>query len=195
MPRSKHSVIVFDAFGTLIQKVVRRTSAHTRLSSHVDPTLLPDREQFMIRSVPISTFAVELEQSHLVPQLERDLQEEIQQLRLYDDVGTMLQRLRGMGLRMGVCSNLAYDYGQAVRTLLPHFDAYIFSFEVGATKPSPRIFQKACELLNCRPQNVLYIGDSKRADLEGASRFGMDAHLIDRTSMRLDHLVNKNLRR
>lgn len=191
----KHSAIIFDVFGTLIRKVPRRVSAHARLAALVESSRLPNRQDFMTRNVPISTFAAELGLEYLVPQLQRDIQEEIQQFKLFDDVLPTLRQLRGLGLKLAVCSNLSQDYGGAVRGLLPTMDAYALSYEVGAAKPSPVIYQAACDALSCRPRNALFIGDSKRADVEGPSAFGMDARLLDREADSLAILIPRALRR
>jgi len=81
---------------------------------------------------------------------------------------------------VAVCSNLAFEYGPAVRRLLPELDAYVFSFEVGAKKPDGVIYAATCDALNCAPDEVIFIGDSKRCDVYGPQTFGMQARWVDR---------------
>jgi FMN hydrolase / 5-amino-6-(5-phospho-D-ribitylamino)uracil phosphatase len=45
--------------------------------------------------------------------------------------------------------------------------------EVGASKPAPHLFEKALSLADCRPEEVLHIGDHPVDDIEGASALGM----------------------
>jgi HAD superfamily hydrolase (TIGR01493 family) len=174
------SAVVFDVFGTLIKKVPRRVSPHARLAKMVGPSPLLDRDRVMTSSLQIRELATQLGHGYLAYVLERDLAEEIAQLRLFDDVKSTLRRLRGRGLKLAVCSNLSADYGSSVRRLLPSMDAYLLSCEVGATKPDPVIYQAVCDALACRPQDALFIGDSKRADVEGPTTFGMKAVLLER---------------
>jgi HAD superfamily hydrolase (TIGR01509 family) len=178
---NRHSAVVFDVFGTLIMKVPRRVDPHSRLTKMVGSSPLLDRNYVMTTNLPIRDLAERLGHGYLAPVLERDLEREIAQLRLFDDVVPTLRRLRGYGLKLGLCSNLTSDYGAAVRRLLPSMDAYLFSYEVGAIKPEPAIYQAVCDALACRPRDALFIGDSRRADVEGAMSFGMKAVLLDRS--------------
>ena len=172
------STIIFDAFGTLIQRAKKRENPYARL---VSPGASADqRHQVLTRNVPIDVFAEELGLEHLIPLLRREIEQEIAALALYPDVLQTLARLRGAGHKIAVCSNLAFEYCATVRLLLPTVDEFVFSCEVGAAKPQPQIFDEACQRLRCRPRDVLFIGDSRRADFEGPVAFGMRARLIER---------------
>ncbi len=172
------STIIFDAFGTLIQRAKKRENPYARL---VSPGANADlRHQVLTRNVPIDVFAEEQGLEHLIPLLWRDIEQEIAALALYPDVLQNIARLRGAGHKIVVCSNLAFEYCATVRQLLPVLDEFVFSCEVGAAKPQPQIYEEACQRLRCRPKDVLFIGDSKRADFEGPLAYGMRARLIDR---------------
>ena len=172
------STIIFDAFGTLIQRAKKRENPYARL---VSPSASADlRHQVLTRNVPIDVFAKEQGLEHLIPLLRREIENEIAALALYPDVLQTLLKLRGAGHKIAVCSNLAFDYCATVRQLLPVLDEFVFSCEVGYAKPQPQIFDEVCQRLRCRPRDVLFIGDSKRADFEGPLAFGMCARLIDR---------------
>lgn len=71
-------------------------------------------------------------------------------------------------------------YGKAVSSLLPPLDAYAWSYEVGAIKPEPQIYQYLIDRLGCQTKDVLFIGDTPLADFNGPKAFGMSARLIDR---------------
>ena len=60
------------------------------------------------------------------------------------------------------------------------FDAVVISEEVGAAKPDPAIFQRVCNALGCAPGEVVFVGDSKRCDVDGPRAFGMQARHLDR---------------
>jgi len=45
-------------------------------------------------------------------------------------------------------------------------------------KPDARIYRLACEQLEVKPQECLYVGDGSSHELTGASRVGMHAVLI-----------------
>ena len=168
--------VCFDAFGTLIVRERGRVNPYMRLARGAE------RLPFMTRNVSVEVFADELGLSHLVPVIKHDLGEELQSLRLYSEVDQVIRQLRARGKRIAVCSNLAQAYGPAVRDLLPGLDGYALSYEVGAAKPDPAIYQHACAALGSRPRDVLFVGDSRRCDFEGPQSFGMQARLVDRSA-------------
>jgi len=171
--------IAFDAFGTLISYGGARFNPYRRLfhAGRAHSERLP----FLTRNVPAATFATELGLEHTMADFERELSEELAGLRLFDDAPDVLRRARDAGLRLAVCSNLATEYGTAVRRLLPDLDAHILSYEVGAAKPDAAIYAATCLALDCAPDGVIFVGDSRRCDFHGPHAFGMRARWLDRT--------------
>lgn len=56
-----------------------------------------------------------------------------------------------------------------------HFGAIVISEEVGAAKPQPAIFERACEAMGVFDKSkVLMIGDSLSSDIAGGAAFGVD---------------------
>ena len=66
-----------------------------------------------------------------MPTIQQELMERISGYKPFADVDEALSRLRGLGVKVAVCSNLAQPYGNLVRQFLPGMDAYILSYEVG----------------------------------------------------------------
>lgn len=58
--------------------------------------------------------------------------------------------------------------------LLRHFDDYVLSYEVGAMKPSPRIYQAAIDRAHCAPQECFFTDDIAEY-VAVARQMGMDA--------------------
>ena len=178
--------IAFDVFGTLI-KMNRTLNPYARLLKvgHGD-----QRRDFMTQNKSIQQFCNELGLGHMTTVIERELQGELNALTLFDDVQDTLHRLRRDGKRIALCSNLAQAYGDAVKLLLPGMDAYIFSYEVGAKKPEPAIYQHVCDALECQARDITFIGDSPRADVEGPKNFGMKSkHLNRKSGITLSDLI------
>ncbi len=88
----------------------------------------------------------------------------------YPDTEAVLKGVAGKGVKIGVLSNIAFDIRPAFssRGWDAFVDEFILSFEVGAVKPEPEIFQAAIERLGIDPAETLMIGDSEEAD--GAAR-------------------------
>ena len=64
--------------------------------------------------------------------------------------------------------------------LYEFFDGFFISDDIGASKPSKEYFDKCFEKLgNPNPGEVLLIGDSPTADINGAAAYGMQAILFD----------------
>jgi FMN phosphatase YigB (HAD superfamily) len=58
--------------------------------------------------------------------------------------------------------------------LLRHFHSYVLSYQVGAMKPSPLIYQRAIEAAGCQPSECFFTDDIQDY-VEGAKRQGIDA--------------------
>ncbi|HWE52912.1 MAG TPA: HAD family phosphatase [Bryobacteraceae bacterium] len=89
------------------------------------------------------------------------------------------EMLRGIRqrYRLLLLSNTNAIHFEMVREtypLLRHFDSLILSYEVGAMKPSPRIYQRAIEEAGCRAEECFFTDDIAEF-VEGARREGIDA--------------------
>jgi len=58
------------------------------------------------------------------------------------------------------------------------FDLILTSVDYGRPKPHPDIFHHALTKMDIAAADVVYIGDSYRADYQGATGMGMDCYLI-----------------
>jgi HAD superfamily hydrolase (TIGR01509 family) len=173
------AAVCFDVFGTLISYNGQRTNPYRHLLAAV-PAQEDRHLPFLTRNVSVDIFAEELGLSHLIPVIRDELNTELLRLGLFPDVEETIAQLRARNLKIGLCSNLAKEYGESVRRLLPGLDAYVFSYEVGVTKPGPAIYKTVCTTLGHDPDEILFIGDSKRCDFDGPRIFGMAASWLDR---------------
>jgi HAD superfamily hydrolase (TIGR01549 family) len=67
--------------------------------------------------------------------------------------------------------------------LAPLIDVLVVSEEVGASKPDPHIFHVVLERLDCKPSDVVMIGDSWSADVLGATQLGIRSIWLNRYSL------------
>jgi len=102
--------------------------------------------------------------------------------RLFPDVLPALRELQDGGYVMGVISNfepwlagLLEDLG-----IRGYFQSLGISGLVGAEKPQRAIFEWALRETGVEPARALHVGDSLRADVEGARRAGIAPVLLDR---------------
>ena len=98
-------------------------------------------------------------------------------LRLYPQVQETLDQLR-LRYSMAVVSDAQSVYAvPELRTvgLLHYFDPIIVSGDYGYRKPDARLFQKALDALQVRPEQALFIGNDIYHDIFGAQHAGMKA--------------------
>ena len=183
---SKISVIAFDAFGTLVdigdkrapyKKLMQWMMSQGRTPQSDDAAVIMSREASFEEVV--ARFGMTLP-DELITTLYSDLDAELQSITLYPDTTSTLNHLSQAAFKIALCSNLAAPYGKAVFPMPPKFDAYAWSYEVGAIKPDPLIYQHIIDQLACTAEEVLFIGDTPLADVDGPTAFGMSARLINR---------------
>jgi HAD superfamily hydrolase (TIGR01509 family) len=181
--------IVFDVFGTLCEigdprRPFGRLLRHlhnTGYDPHDDPARWLMSRPLDLRATVAELGASAAVSDDLIAALESDLQAELASVRLFPDVLPALAGLRSTGVKIGVCSNLAAPYAAPVLSLLPNdLDFYGWSFEIGAIKPDRAIYQAVCRSLACAPEDVLFVGDTEDADVDGPRAFGMKAVHLDR---------------
>src|SRR3989304_2764733 len=104
---------------------------------------------------------------------------------LFDDVPPPLARLKGLGLTLGLVTNLRRDLDKVCRDLglTPYLDFGVSSQEAGAEKPHPPIFLAALREAGVEPVNAIHVGDQYEADVLGARGVGISALLIDRDNL------------
>ena len=105
---------------------------------------------------------------------------------IFEDVIPTLEALKDRGIRLGIISN----WDDRLRPLLgnlklnSYFQTIVVSCEVGAPKPSRRMFATACDALGCSPANILHVGDSREMDFEGSLDAGLQARWLRRGARR-----------
>lgn len=175
---NKINAVVIDAFGTTIQTVPRTGVYHKVLSQLKD--YRDARFKALTTNADLDAIARDLGLSPVETEDLQLLHQEIASLKPYDDTTDFIDRCLADNLKIGVCSNLAYHYGDAVRSLLPKVKHFTFSFEIGAIKPQREIYEHVCTSLGSRPEEIVFIGDTPLADKIGPDAFGMRGVLLKR---------------
>lgn len=104
-------------------------------------------------------------------------QKNIDRIKVYDEGRELLEWARGCGLKMAVLTGK-----DGVRTvqileyfnLIHHFAAVVSSDQLSNPKPHPEGMTLTLELLECRPDEAVMIGDSV-SDILCAQRAGVEA--------------------
>ncbi|MEN5158919.1 HAD family hydrolase [Achromobacter spanius] len=179
--------VAFDVFGTLVN-IERPTRPFRKLVRLLHEAGRPRQRDDGIRAMShpmdlrqaASLFGGMISDADLNA-LETEQREEIRSITLFPDAAPTLLALKARGIKVALCSNLAAPYGPPVLELLPFQpDFCAWSYEAGAVKPQPEIYQYLCEGIACQPDEVLMIGDTIEADMIGPRRFGMHGYHLDR---------------
>ena len=89
---------------------------------------------------------------------------------LFEGVAELLDELEALGLAWGIVTNKRMRYTDplvAQLGLTPRTTCVVSGDTTAETKPSPLPVLHACQLLGCRPERTLYVGDDRRDIVAG----------------------------
>lgn len=89
-------------------------------------------------------------------------------------------------------NDLHFNWLRERYPILNHFDAYTLSYQVGAMKPSERIYAAAVENAQCKPEECFFTDDIEKY-VEAARSFGIDAEQFVGEERLRAHLRNRGM--
>ncbi len=100
----------------------------------------------------------------------------------FPEVEHVLEALAARGARLGVVSNFDRRLHSTLADLglAECFAHVVLSSEVGADKPHPRIFERACALFGVARADALHVGDDPVRDWRGAESAGLRIFRLSR---------------
>ena len=114
--------------------------------------------------------------------------------RCYDDVAATLAGLKSAGLQLVLASNFDERLNAVCAGLeeMSSISRVIISSEIGWRKPAPEFFDIVCRQTECRPDEILFVGDDLLNDIHGAEQVGMATAWIDRKGQPLGGMFGSN---
>jgi putative hydrolase of the HAD superfamily len=112
-----------------------------------------------------------------------------------DPLFPLVEQIKAKNLRLILLSNTSechFNRVYAQYPILRLFDEHILSYEVGALKPSPLIFQKALARAQCDPKCCFYTDDIS-AFVNGAKKAGLDSEIFTTVPALKGALANRGL--
>ncbi len=106
---------------------------------------------------------------------------EVMEVRIPPDIAPGVENalyLLSREYRLGIISDTIHTHGRGLRHLLdqqgllPYFSAFIFSDEVGVSKPDSAVFRYAAEALDAPPRAIAHVGDRESNDIIGPREAG-----------------------
>ena len=97
-------------------------------------------------------------------------------------VPALFEWLQVRGMILGVASNFDSRLDGVARghpALSAVAELIVVSSRVGVRKPHPAFFAEVARRSGCRPNEILFVGDDRRNDYEGATAAGLRAVLLD----------------
>jgi putative hydrolase of the HAD superfamily len=103
---------------------------------------------------------------------------------LYPETLGVLKGLKEQGYELGIVSNFDSRLFNVLRGLglAELFDTVTISSLAHAAKPAPKIFRLALDKHAMEAEDAVHVGDSRRDDVEGARKAGLQAVLLERES-------------
>ena len=99
-------------------------------------------------------------------------------IKLFPHLRETLDAFRNADIPLGLLSDFPPDQKLANMKLSDYWDVTLSSEETGRLKPDPLPFLELARRMNQRPEDMLYVGNNARYDVEGALSVGMKAALI-----------------
>lgn len=93
-----------------------------------------------------------------------------------------VERLRAAGVKVALVSNACAGEIEAWprSPLAPHFDAAVFSCEVGMVKPQRAIYEHALAAVGAHASDTIFVGDGGSDEHRGARAVGLRTALVTR---------------
>lgn len=104
--------------------------------------------------------------------------------------------LQKQGLKLGILSNMPYEFLQKYRQNIPafaHADYALFSCDVNMIKPCPEIYQLVLKKLNTKAENAVFF-DDLQPNIDAAKQLGINAILwqtLDQAQKEFEELLKK----
>lgn len=185
--------VLFDAFGTLCE-IRNKHNPYRPILKAWSSGLAAAYQAIMTRDASPAELAKEAGLSaQVIQKINADIAGETASIHLFPEVVETLSKIKELGLKWGIISNLATPYAQPLLDLLPFApDACIWSFAVGYRKPEKEIYDGACTALGLVPSDILIVGDSYENDFNTPRQLGMQAKFLSRNlSIKIQNDKNK----
>jgi len=194
----KYSAVIFDLFGTLIEKFpLREHEGALRqmasvLSAPSDDFIRLWFDTFDERGLGVfqtieenvayicQRLDISPEDDNVKAAARINLDYAAQGMKPRPDAAETLSHLKAHGYKTGLITNCGASIPKILNNmpLASLLDVAVFSPLIGIQKPDPRIYRLATERLAVKPEDCLYIGDGDCRELTGAANVGMHPVLI-----------------
>jgi len=169
------------AFGRA-RNIIRREHARTEAAARAEPAVsMPD---FYGRQAELVAGQLKAKKEDIREKIDRLIYRGWEpfflKIKTFPHVKEVLGELKAKGMKLGLLSDFPPEIKLEHLGLSGFWDTVLCTESIGALKPDARPFDELAKNLSCRPEQILYVGNSRRYDVEGAKRAGMKAALLNR---------------
>lgn len=190
-------LVIFDLFGTLVKFGIMHHPYRKLLKwarENGRAVKANDARYLMTTNLNVLELATSMginTPQKLLDQINKEIDEELKSLALYDDVSPVFEQLNSQGVAIAICSNLAKPYGKAVE-LLPSEIPVLkgLSYELGTIKPEPEIYSWILQTAGIHAAETLFVGDTFIPDYEGPLKIGIPALHLARNGSTMPHEIS-----
>lgn len=84
-----------------------------------------------------------------------------------------VQNIKAKGLKVGILSDFPPEQKGELWGMLQYCDVVLGTEELGLLKPAPYAFLELAKQLKVKPEEILYVGNSHKYDVDGSKSAGM----------------------
>lgn len=107
------------------------------------------------------------------------LKKNFEKISCYKDVPETFRKFKEAGFKLALLSDFPPEQKGEIWGIKSYCDVILGTEFLGALKPAPYSFLETAKQLGVKPEQVLYVGNSIKYDVEGARRAGMkSAYLL-----------------
>jgi len=166
------------AFGRARNIIRREQEAKTRLAVQT-----PSKIDFYDRQAQLVAEQIKAKKEEIRERIDRLIYRGWEpfflKIKPFPHVKEVLGELRAAGMKLGLLSDFPPDIKLEHLGLSGIWDTVLCTESIGALKPAVQPFEELAKALDCQPEQILYVGNSRLYDVEGAKRAGLKAALLN----------------
>lgn len=167
--------VCFDAFGTTVEITDRRNPFKIAPEHCYHPLAMLAMTRITTVRQLTKIFDFKLSEDEIL-HWQSEIEAECASIRTRPGMNLIWAALKQAGLKIAVCSNLAFPYAKSMIDALPaEPDTIVMSFQFGLLKPHKDIYPIVASQLGLRLSQILFVGDRLEDDVVGPTAAGAAA--------------------
>jgi FMN phosphatase YigB (HAD superfamily) len=195
MSFNKTKIVVFDAYGTLVE-IKNKKRPFIGLNKYLmehnadyqgfNEFFSPLTQPLGLKDLLLKT---NLKDESLLHFYENELKAEIDSIHPYPESVSVLNMLKNLNYHIVICSNLALPYADPIIKIFGKLvDHYVWSFNAHYMKPQKGIYQTVEDCfsphLSQHKEHFLMVGDTYECDVKAPMEFGWNAIYLNRSGIK-----------